>query len=131
MSDEELNIISGKILDCSIEVHRNLGPGLLESIYHSCLCKEFDLRGIKYSSQTRVPIWYKGELIINDFKLDLLVEQVIVIELKAVETVHPVYSSQLLSYLRLMNKRLGLLINFNVSRLVDGYKRIINNIKIS
>lgn len=131
MSDEELNIISGKILDCSIEVHRNLGPGLLESIYHSCLCKEFDLRGIKYSSQTRVPIWYKGELISNDFKLDLLVEQVIVIELKAVETVHPVYSSQLLSYLRLMNKRLGLLINFNVSRLVDGYKRIINNIKIS
>lgn len=131
MSDEELNIISGKILDCSIEVHRNLGPGLLESIYHSCLCKEFDLRGIKYSSQTRVPIWYKGELISNDFKLDLLVEQVIVIELKAVETVHPVYSSQLLSYLRLMKKRLGLLINFNVSRLVDGYKRIINNIKIS
>lgn len=131
MSDEELNIISGKILDCSIEVHRNLGPGLLESIYHSCLCKEFDLRGIKYSSQTRVPIWYKGELISNDFKLDLLVEQVIVIELKAVVTVHPVYSSQLLSYLRLMNKRLGLLINFNVSRLVDGYKRIINNIKIS
>lgn len=131
MSDEELNIISGKILDCSIEVHRNLGPGLLESIYHSCLCKEFDLREIKYSSQTRVPIWYKGELIINDFKLDLLVEQVIVIELKAVVTVHPVYSSQLLSYLRLMNKRLGLLINFNVSRLVDGYKRIINNIKIS
>lgn len=131
MSDEELNIISGKILDCSIEVHRNLGPGLLESIYHSCLCKEFDLRGIKYSSQTRVPIWYKGELISNDFKLDLLIEQVIVIDLKAVETVHPVYSSQLLSYLRLMNKRLGLLINFNVSRLVDGYKRIINNIKIS
>lgn len=131
MSDEELNIISGKILDCSIEVHRNLGPGLLESIYHSCLCKEFDLRGIKYSSQTRVPIWYKGELISNDFKLDLLIEQVIVIDLKAVETVHPVYSSQLLSYLRLMKKRLGLLINFNVSRLVDGYKRIINNIKIS
>lgn len=126
MNDNELNIISGRILDCSIEVHRNLGPGLLESIYQNCLCKEFRLREINYEKQVFVPVNYKGEFVSNDLRIDLLVEKEIVVELKAVELVHPVHSAQLLSYLRLMNKRLGLLINFNVPKLIDGYKRIIN-----
>ncbi len=75
MSDEELNIISGKILDCSIEVHRHLGPGLLESIYQNCLCKEFVIRKIKFEKQVFIPIKYKGEPINNDLRIDILVEK--------------------------------------------------------
>ena len=126
MNDDELNIISGKILDSSIEVHRNLGAGLLESIYQNCLCKEFSLRNIEFEKQVPVPVFYKGEYVSNDLRIDLLVEKEVVIELKAVEIIHPVHSAQLLSYLRIMNKRLGLLINFNVPKLIDGFKRVIN-----
>ena len=126
MEDKDLNIISGKILDSSIEVHRHLGPGLLESVYQYCLCKEFSLRNINYEKQVLVPIHYKGELVNSDLRVDILVEKEIIIELKSVETMHPVYTAQLLTYLKLMNKRLGLLINFNVPLLVDGFKRIIN-----
>jgi GxxExxY protein len=123
-----LNKISGKILDSSIEVHRNLGPGLLESVYQNCLCKEFKIRGINFATQVQVPVFYKGDYVSNDLKVDVLVEKEIVIELKSVELIHPVHSAQLLSYLRLMNKRLGLLINFNVPKLIDGFKRVINKI---
>jgi GxxExxY protein len=128
MNDDGLNKISGKILDSSIEVHRNLGPGLLESVYQNCLCKEFKIRGINFATQVQVPVFYKGDYVSNDLKVDVLVEKEIVIELKSVELIHPVHSAQLLSYLRLMNKRLGLLINFNVPKLVDGFKRVINKI---
>lgn len=109
-----------------VEVHRILGPGLLESIYEICLCKEFDLRNIKYQRQVLIPITYKGTQISADLKIDILVEDAIIIELKSVEVMHPVYSAQLLSYLRLTKKKLGLLINFNVPKLIDGFKRIIN-----
>lgn len=126
MEDYKLNKISGDILDSSIEVHRNLGPGLMESVYQNCLCKEFRLRGIIYERQVLVPVNYKGEMVGNDLKIDLLVENEIVIELKAVEIFLPVHTAQLLTYLRLMNRRLGLLINFNVPKLVDGYKTILN-----
>ena len=128
MNDDGLNKISGKILDSSIEVHRNLGPGLLESVYQNCLCKEFKIRGINFATQVQVPVFYKGDYVSNDLKVDVLVEKEIVIELKSVELIHPVHSAQLLSYLRLMNKRLGLLINFNVPKLIDGFKRVINKI---
>jgi GxxExxY protein len=123
---EELNIISGKILDCAIEVHRQLGPGLLESVYEACLCKEFEIRKINFNRQVPVPIIYKGERVNSDLKIDVLVENEIIIELKSVEIITPVYKSQLLTYLRLANKRLGLLINFNVPKLMDGYSRVIN-----
>ena len=126
MEDRDLNIISGKILDSSIEVHRNLGPVLLESVYQYCLCKEFDLRNINYEKQILVPIHYKGELVTSDLRIDMLVEKEIIIELKSVHTMHPVYTAQLLTYLKLLKKRLGILINFNVHVLVDGYKRIVN-----
>ena len=126
MKLEELNIISGKILDSAIEVHKQLGSGLLESVYEACLCKELDIRKIKYRRQVPVPIFYKGEKVNSDLKIDVLVENEVIIELKSVETVIPVFKSQLLSYLRLAGKRLGLLINFNVSKLLDGYSRVIN-----
>lgn len=126
MNKEQINKLSGIILDCSIEVHRNLGPGLLESVYEICLCKELSMKGINYQRQVLLPVNYKGEKLDADFRIDILVENEIIIELKAVEMMNPVYEAQLLTYLKLANKNLGLLINFNVPRLVDGFKRIIN-----
>jgi GxxExxY protein len=126
MKIEELNVISGRILDCAIEVHKQLGPGLLENIYEACLCKELALRDIQYKRQVPIPIIYKGEKINSDLKIDLFVENEIVVELKAIEFVLPVHKSQLLTYLRLSGKRLGVLINFNVDRMKNGFIRVIN-----
>ena len=126
MNKEQINKLSGIILDSSIEVHKILGPGLLESVYEICLCKEFDLRGVRYKRQVTLPIEYKGEELDADFRIDLLVGDEIIIELKSVEILHPVFEAQLLTYLKLADKRLGLLINFNVPRLIDGFKRMIN-----
>lgn len=126
MNKEQINKLSGIILDCAIEVHKQLGPGLLESVYEVCLCKELGLRKINYLRQLALPVKYKGELLDADYKIDILVEREIIIELKAVEILLPVHQAQLLTYLKLANKRLGLLINFNVPKLVDGFKRMIN-----
>jgi len=126
MQKDYLNKLSGIILDCSIEVHRNLGPGLLESVYEVCLCKELSLRGIKFQRQVSLPVNYKGEKLDADYRIDLLVENEIIVELKSVEQMIPVYEAQLLTYLKLPDKKLGLLINFNVPRLVDGFKRMLN-----
>jgi GxxExxY protein len=123
---DDINKLSGIILDSAIEVHRNLGPGLLESVYESCLCKEFDLRKINYQRQVSLPIKYKGEQLDADYRIDILVENEIIIELKSVDIMHPVFKAQLLTYLKLANKNLGLLINFNVPKLVDGFKRMVN-----
>ena len=128
MNKEEINKLSGIILDSAIEVHRNLGPGLLESVYEVCLCKELDSRGIRYERQVSLPVVYKDEELDADFRIDILVENEIIIELKAVEAMIPVFEAQLLTYLKLSNKKLGLLINFNVPRLIDGYKRMLNGI---
>lgn len=121
-----MNILSGNILDSAIEVHRHLGPGLLESVYESCLCKELDLRKINYRRQVIIPVKYKGELVNANLKIDVIVENEIVLELKSVEIMLPLFSAQLLSYLRLTEKKLGLLINFNVPKLIEGFKRILN-----
>lgn len=126
MQKEYLNKFSGIILDCSIEVHKNLGPGLLESVYEVCLCKELAMRGIKFQRQVSLPVNYKGEKLDADYRIDLLVENEIIVELKSVEQMNPVYEAQLLTYLKLADKKLGLLINFNVPRLVDGFKRMLN-----
>ena len=128
MNKEEINKLSGIILDSAIEVHRNLGPGLLESVYEVCLCKELDSRGIRYERQVSLPVVYKDEELDADFRIDILVENEIIIELKAVEAMIPVFEAQLLTYLKLANKKLGLLINFNVPRLIDGYKRMLNGV---
>ncbi len=126
MNKDEINKLSGIILDSSIEVHRNLGPGLLESVYEICLCKELSYRGVNFQRQVLLPVNYKGEKLDADFRIDILVENEIIVELKAVEAMNPVYDAQLLTYLKLADKKLGLLINFNVPKLVDGFKRIIN-----
>ena len=126
MQKDQINKLSGIILDCSIEVHRNLGPGLLESVYEVCLCKELTLKGLKFQRQVLLPVNYKGENLDADYRIDLIVEDEIIIELKSVELMNPVYEAQLLTYLKLADKKLGLLINFNVPRLIDGFKRMLN-----
>ena len=122
----KLNELSGIILDSCIEVHRHTGPGLLESIYEKCLCKEFDLRGIDYKRQVVIPVNYKGFSVDAYLKVDLIVVNEIILELKAVENLDRIHSAQLLTYLKLTNKKLGLLINYNVSKLIEGFKRVIN-----
>ena len=113
-------------MDCAIEVHRNLGPGLLESVYEICLCKELVLKKLNHKRQTQIPINYKGEQLKRHFRVDILVEEKIIVEVKAIELILPVHKAQLLSYLRLTKLNLGLMINFNVPKLIDGFKRIIN-----
>ncbi|MCH7676545.1 GxxExxY protein [candidate division KSB1 bacterium] len=127
MRRERYNELSGIILDSSITVHKEMGPGLLESVYELCLRKELQLRGIKSEHQVILPLFYKGHEISKDFRIDLLVEKEIVVEIKAVEAILPVHQAQLISYLKLADKRLGFLINFNVSLLKDGFHRFVNN----
>ena len=124
----DINHISGQIVDAAIQVHRMLGPGLLESAYEACLKYELLKRGLKVESQLPLHIMYEGIKIEAGYKLDLLVEDCVIVELKAVEKMIPLYDAQLLSYLKLGDKRLGLRINFNVVKLVDGVKRIANNL---
>jgi GxxExxY protein len=125
----ELNKISSEIINSAIAVHRELGPGLLESVYQSCLIVEFTKKGLRIDSEVPVPVIYRGIKVNEDgFRLDLLVEGSVVIELKSVEKIHPIHKKQLLTYLRLANKPLGLLINFNETTLVNGITRIANGV---
>jgi GxxExxY protein len=118
------NELSGKIIGAAIEVHRTLGPGLLESVYEDCMEIELRLHGLAVERQKTVPLTYKGHKLNTDLRLDLLVENEIIVELKAVHVMQPVFEAQLLTYLRLMNLPLGLLINFNVPVLKNGIKRM-------
>ena len=127
MDKQTLNVLSGEILDASISVHREMGPGLLESVYQQCLFKELTLRKIAIEGMVPIPLRYKGELLNKEYIIDLLVEGEIIIELKAVEVVLPVHEAQIIGYLKLANKWLGFLINFNVSLLKNGFKRFVNN----
>ncbi|MCW8901788.1 MAG: GxxExxY protein [Gammaproteobacteria bacterium] len=122
----EVNEISGKIIDCAMKVHTALGPGLLESAYEACLKHELASKNIHVLNQVILPIQYYGIKIEAGYRLDLLVEDEVIVELKAVDKIHPIHEAQLLSYLKLADKKVGLLINFNVSRLKYGIKRIIN-----
>ncbi len=117
--------LTGKIIGAAIEVHKVLGPGLLESAYQACLAREFALQGIPFQQQKDLPVGYKGVQLDCGYRLDFLVAAKIVVELKAVETVHPVHEAQLLTYLRLTNCQVGLLINFNVPVLKEGVKRLV------
>lgn len=127
MNREELNKLSKSILDACITVHKEMGPGLLESVYELCLMKEFELRGIKAKNQEAIPLIYKGFELSKEFKIDILVEDEIILELKSSETMLPVYEAQIISYLKLANKRLGFLINFNVPVMKDGFRRFVHN----
>jgi GxxExxY protein len=120
---EELNVLTSAVIGAAIEVHRLLGPGLLESVYEEALCIELKLRGIPFVRQAVVPVRYKGHAA-GEMRLDLLVRDVLIVELKAVDELAQVHSAQLLSYLRLTGSKLGLLINFNVPILKNGIKRL-------
>jgi GxxExxY protein len=112
--------LTEKIIGATIEVHRALGPGLLESAYEECLCRELSLRGITFQRQVPLPVEYKGVKLDCGYRLDLVIEDAVVLELKCVEHVLPVHEAQLLTYLKLTGKRIGLIINFNVATLVRG-----------
>ncbi len=114
------------IIGSAIEVHRTLGPGLLESVYEECLAMELELGGIRFERQRVLEIEYKGKRVPADLRIDLWVERQVIVELKAVEKLLPVHEAHLLTYLRLSNTRFGLLINFNVPVLRDGLKRRLN-----
>ena len=121
-----------KIIGCAIEVHKELGPGLLESVYHKCLLYELDQRGLKYVSEMKVPLKYKGIMLDTELRLDILVEEQIVVELKAVEEFHPIFDATLLSYMRLLRKPKGILINFNCTNIFkEGQKTMVNEIYAS
>ena len=123
----ELNSISYHIIKAAIKIHKDLGPGLLESVYQSCMVVELQYMGRNVQSEVRLPIYYRGQRVHEEgFRLDLLVEDKIIVELKSVEKVQALHKKQLLTYLRLAKKPLGLLINFNEAKLKDGITRIIN-----
>ncbi|MEM7102222.1 MAG: GxxExxY protein [Bacteroidota bacterium] len=127
MERKRLNEISHSIIGSAIDVHRHMGPGLLESIYEECLAFNLAEKGLIVKRQVKVPLVFKGYQLNKYFFLDLIVEDELVLEVKSVERLLPVHELQLLSYLKLTDKRLGLLINFNVTQLTKGLKRIVNN----
>lgn len=123
----ELNELSGVIVDAAFRVHTALGPGLLESAYEACLAYELREKNLMVASQVPLPITYRGMKIDLAYRLDLLVEDAVIVELKAVETILGIHEAQLLSYLKLSGKKIGLLMNFNVVHLKDGIKRMVNH----
>jgi GxxExxY protein len=121
----EMDQTARRIVDAAFKVHSTLGPGLLETVYEICLSHELDRRGLKVARQRTLPIEYDGIRIESGFRLDLLVEDRVIVEIKTVEALMPVHHAQLLTYLKLTGLRLGLLINFNVPMIKDGIKRIV------
>ncbi|MFO1486287.1 MAG: GxxExxY protein [Verrucomicrobiaceae bacterium] len=123
---ESYNMLTSEIIAAAIEVHRRLGPGLLESAYEACLVYELRKRGINALSQVGLPVIYDEVKLDVGYRIDILVEDTVIIELKAVEKVIPLHEAQLISYLKLSGKKVGLLMNFNVTRLKDGITRRVN-----
>ena len=117
--------ITGPVIGAAIEVHRTLGPGLLESVYEKCLCHELVCRGIEFEKQVLLPVTYKGYSLDCDLRMDILLPSKLIIEVKSVDSLHPIHEAQLLTYMKLSGISLGLLINFNVLVLKDGLKRLI------
>jgi GxxExxY protein len=122
MDEETLNRLTERIIGCAIEVHRNLGPGLLEAIYESALCIEMELAGLAYERQKPIQVMYKGHAL-GEHRLDIVVEDAVILELKSVERFDRVFEAQILSYLRMTELPIGLLINFNTRLLKDGIHR--------
>jgi len=119
----DLNTTTERIIGAAIEVHKVLGPGLMESAYEECLCRELALRGIGVERQLQLPVEYKGVRLDCGYRIDLLVEQSVVVEIKSLSSIERIHEAQLLTYLRLGGWKLGLLINFNVAILKDGIRR--------
>ncbi|MCK6472973.1 MAG: GxxExxY protein [Planctomycetes bacterium] len=123
MQTKQLNLVTRRIIGCAIEVHRRQGPGLLESVYEEAMCMEMKHDGLAFQRQVSVPVLYRNEKLSAPLKLDLLIAESVVVDLKAVESILPVHEAQLLSYLRMAKKEVGLLINFNVPILKEGIRR--------
>jgi len=119
----DLNTITERIIEAAIEVHKVLGPGLMESAYEECLCRELALRGIGVERQLPLPVEYKGARLDCAYRVDLLVEQSVVVEIKSLSSIEPIHEAQLLTYLKLGGWKLGLIVNFNVPVLKDGIRR--------
>lgn len=128
MTQKEINNIAYKIVGCAIEVHKQLGPGLLESVYAKCLVEELSLNGLNVKQQIKVPIEYKDKPLDCELRIDLLVNDYIIVELKAVEQVIPLYKAQLLTYLKLLKKPKGLLINFNCENITSQIVPLVNEL---
>jgi GxxExxY protein len=124
VSDLPENAITERIIRCAIEVHRQLGPGLLESVYEEALAIECELDGLHVARQVKIPVQYKGRPI-GEYRLDLLIENLVIVEIKSVERYDPVFEAQILTYLKITGKRVGLLINFNSRLVKDGIRRFI------
>ena len=127
MTREQYNNLSKEILDSAFQVHKEMGPGLLESVYEYCLIDELRSRAIIVNAQVQLPLFYKGKKLNKEFRIDILVENEIIIENKTVDIILPVHQAQIISYLKLANKKLGFLINFNVPLIKNGFKRYVNN----
>jgi GxxExxY protein len=121
----DVNRVTGEVIGAAIEVHKILGPGLLESAYEECLCHELELREIPYERQKELPIEYKGVKLDCGYRLDVVVSSQLILELKACERLEPIHEAQLLTYLKLTGIKVGLLINFNVPVLKEGIKRLV------
>ena len=117
--------LSGRVIDAGLKVHRALGPGLLESVYEQCFARELELRGIAFKRQVWLPISYEGVELAAGYRVDLIVAGLLIVEIKAVETLSRLHQAQLLSYLRLSGQHVGLLMNFNVALFRDGLKRMV------
>lgn len=126
MDRDLLNEIGAEILDASVQVHKHMGPGLLESVYQACLAQELISRNMMIQEEVLIPLIYKGKQLHKTFKIDILVENQIILELKAIEAILPVHEAQIISYLKLADKKLGYLINFNTPLLKKGFKRYVN-----
>ena len=121
-NDAKIKELTEKIIGCAIEVHRHLGPGLLEANYEEALCIELESTGLKYERQLVIPVLYKGRSI-GEYRLDLLVENAVVVEIKSVERFNPVFEAQILAYMKITGKCVGLLVNFNSRLLINGVRR--------
>jgi GxxExxY protein len=122
-----VNELAYEVVGAAIDVHKNLGPGLLESVYEKCLIHELNLNGLKTNNQVKVPINYKGITLDADLRTDIIVENLIVVELKAADLILPIYKAQLLTYLKLMKMPKGLLINFNTFNITESLVPLVNN----
>ena len=127
MTTTQLDSLSKRIIGASIEIHKKLGPGLLESVYEHCLVRELNCQNIRTARQLKLPVYYKGEKLDKNFFIDILVEDEIILELKCVESLLPVHEVQLVTYLRLADKKLGFLLNFDVPIMKQGIKRKVSN----
>jgi len=124
----DINELSSRIIGAAIEVHKVLGPGLLESAYEECLCHEFGLRSMNFERQKPLPVIYKGKELDCGYRLDVVVEKLIIVELKACEKIEAIHKAQLLTYLNLSGLKLGLILNFNVPVMREGIVRVVNNL---